>query len=290
MMHLIGKKPRYIFAPDNVVQEQIRAGLSAQGSFSRIGLTELKLYFALKKCRINLFLPALPRHLILLEAQRNAGIYFNNRKEEEQFISEMEAHTPLVEMASLPSIYYDQFSKLNNIRDTYRAGRIMLRHYEPYLFPNNYFDLMANQKITIVTSFAHTVRFQIPKFRKLHEHINVDCNFEVISAPTTNANFVYDGISFFQRLEDLECRIIEAANKFVLIGAGGYGHLIAKRLSLKGFNVMVIGGGIQILFGIIGRRWEQRLDFQQMFNEHWIKPLPEDIPDGSGLVEGGCYW
>jgi len=27
-----------------------------------------------------------------------------------------------------------------------------------------------------------------------------------------------------------------------------------------------------------------------MFNEHWVRPLPEETPQNHIKVEDGCYW
>ena len=51
-----------------------------------------------------------------------------------------------------------------------------------------------------------------------------------------------------------------------------------------------MGGATQILFGIIGRRWEEYPQIRKLMNQHWTRPLPEEIPDSAMSVEGGCYW
>lgn len=289
-MYFFDKPPVYDFMSDAESQSFIKKGLKNGNSFSRIGLTELKLFFSIKRYRINGLFPLFPRKYIVNEGQKNAGIYFINRAEQDQFVHEMETTSTNCNMASLPSIYYNKFSTLVQLNDQFNQRRLKLRHYEPYLFENNYFDFFSNTNVTIVTSFAKTASDQIDRFQNIHKNITTACNFHIVKAPQTNAQYEHDGVTFFQRLDALERQVCSAGNNFVLVGAGGYGHLLAKRLSRKGYVVMVIGGGIQILFGIIGKRWENREDFREMFNEHWTKPHPNDVPKGFNLVENGCYW
>ena len=53
-----------------------------------------------------------------------------------------------------------------------------------------------------------------------------------------------------------------------------------------------MGGATQILFGITGKRWENKYDntVGKLINEHWVRPMASERPKGAEKVEGGCYW
>jgi len=51
-----------------------------------------------------------------------------------------------------------------------------------------------------------------------------------------------------------------------------------------------MGGALQIFFGIMGNRWLNRERVTILQNEHWIRPVNEDMPINSKLCENGCYW
>jgi hypothetical protein len=59
----------------------------------------------------------------------------------------------------------------------------------------------------------------------------------------------------------------------------------------KGFH---IGGVLQMMFGIIGKRWESSTQsngkYLRLFNDHWIRPMNEEKPKYSNLVENDTYW
>lgn len=75
-----------------------------------------------------------------------------------------------------------------------------------------------------------------------------------------------------------------------LIGCGGYGLSLAAHAKRQGKKAVHIGGALQLLFGIMGRRWEG-LDFPTKPRfENWVRPLPEETPGKQERVEGGCYW
>jgi phytoene dehydrogenase-like protein len=75
-----------------------------------------------------------------------------------------------------------------------------------------------------------------------------------------------------------------------IIGAGAYGLPLAAHIKRLGKKAIQLGGATQILFGIRGRRWDRMPFFQGLYNEHWVRPLPEETPLNFQSVEDGCYW
>ena len=66
------------------------------------------------------------------------------------------------------------------------------------------------------------------------------------------------------------------------------GAYIKNKLKRKAVH---IGGTLQILFGIKGKRWEVGYDYDKRFyNEYWIRPSDKYKPPAADKVEGGCYW
>ena len=57
---------------------------------------------------------------------------------------------------------------------------------------------------------------------------------------------------------------------------------------VRGAYGMLLAGATQILFGIMGKRWENTT--RHAVNEYWVRPLEEETPKNAGKVEGGCYW
>jgi hypothetical protein len=58
----------------------------------------------------------------------------------------------------------------------------------------------------------------------------------------------------------------------------------------QGKKAITTCGSTQILFGIKGKRWDDRGYENTLYNEYWVRPLPEKIPEQATKVEGGCYW
>jgi hypothetical protein len=93
-----------------------------------------------------------------------------------------------------------------------------------------------------------------------------------------------------EAVDYMETEVLKTGAKVVLIGCGGLGMILGARLKKKGLICIVMGGALQVLFGIKGRRWAHHGIISEFWNEHWIEARPEEIPPGAMLIEGGCYW
>ena len=94
--------------------------------------------------------------------------------------------------------------------------------------------------------------------------------------------------NWFEALDYMKVEILKHDFDVALIGAGAYGTPLC--LYVKSLNKQAIqtGGATQLLFGIIGKRWEQREYVKKHINKDWIRP--KDKPTGYHTVEKGCYW
>ena len=74
-----------------------------------------------------------------------------------------------------------------------------------------------------------------------------------------------------------------------LIGAGLLGNLLAAAAKESGRVAISLGGHLQILFGVNGPRWRDRVNWRRKyFNDAWIE-LPESAKPGAGESDEN-YW
>jgi hypothetical protein len=86
-------------------------------------------------------------------------------------------------------------------------------------------------------------------------------------------------------------RIDPASFDVALISGGSLGIPIAAAIRGMDRAAMVLGGTLQVLFGVGGRRWWNWPDWQvQYFTPAWISVPPDLVPKGAERVEGGAYW
>ena len=76
-----------------------------------------------------------------------------------------------------------------------------------------------------------------------------------------------------------------------LLGCGTYGLPLVDFIRNKlNKSAIYIGGSLQILFGIKGKRWDSHDEISDFYNENWIRPSIEETPKNYKVLEGGCYW
>lgn len=99
--------------------------------------------------------------------------------------------------------------------------------------------------------------------------------------------------SWKEALDALKLKIWQSDFDVALLGCGAYGmplgHYIKTSMGRKAIH---LGGVLQLLFGILGTRWEQFDWYQQQITPYWIKPLQVDTPEARFEGERGQnpYW
>ncbi len=174
-----------------------------------------------------------------------------------------------------------------------RVKTMPLSELEPFYHEDPWTAGLAGQAVLVVHPFAASIRRQYGKRRQLFPGGAILPEFELKTLPAVAAPGGGSGgfATWFDALERM-CREIERIPFDVaLIGADACGLPLAafvKRIGRKAFH---LGDATQLLFGIRGRRWDDRPFYQRLFNEHWTRPLPGEASAGHAATgEGGAYW
>jgi hypothetical protein len=94
-----------------------------------------------------------------------------------------------------------------------------------------------------------------------------------------------------QLFENIKAQITQRDFDIALIGAGGLGIPLASFVKRMGKIGISLGGHLQVLFGVIGKRWRDREDWQHdYFNEWWIDMPARYKPHASNVSDAGAYW
>lgn len=96
--------------------------------------------------------------------------------------------------------------------------------------------------------------------------------------------------SWFEALESMVNEISKIDFDIAIIGAGAYGLPLAAMIKGMGKKAIHLGGATQMLFGVYGKRWESKKEFQELINPHWVKPSKNETPSSAKNVENACYW
>lgn len=152
-------------------------------------------------------------------------------------------------------------------------------------------QLLSGKNVLVVHPFEETIRFQYSRREKLFEdpHTLPMFNLTTIKAVQSIAKNRPPFASWFEALDWMKNEMSKVDFDIALIGCGAYGMPLAahaKRLGKKGIH---LGGALQVLFGIRGKRWDENA-VSEFYNEHWIRPLESDRPNNYLNVEEGVYW
>lgn len=174
--------------------------------------------------------------------------------------------------------------------------KVNLELLNPYFSDIPWTRALENKKILVVHPFAETIERQYKKRHLLFEN-NLLPEFELktIKAVQSIAGTKTPFKSWFEALDFMKREIDKVDYDICLIGCGAYGFPLAahvKRSGKKGFHV---GGSLQLLFGIKGKRWEnpsynEKYNYSKLINDHWVYPDNTDKPTDANSVEGACYW
>jgi hypothetical protein len=181
------------------------------------------------------------------------------------------------------------------------AIQVSLRSLEPYYVEpeNQWTHFLFGQKVSVVSCFTNTASKQVTKIKDIWGPLgvlpeDVDWQWVQTGHPPSVANgsnewppHVQDSL---EAIDYVVSEVIRQGSRFAIIGCGGIGMPIARRLMDRGVIAIVLGGAIQVLFGIKGSRWENHSVISKFWNEHWVWPSQEETPRKARKVEGGCYW
>ncbi len=174
------------------------------------------------------------------------------------------------------------------------AQQIELRALEPYLSENPWSEALEGLKVLVVHPFNTTIERQYHKNRALiFEDKRVLPKFkslETVKAVQTIAGNKGEFDTWFEALDSMKAAIDSKDYDVAIIGCGAYGFPLAAHVKRMGKKAIHMGGATQILFGIKGKRWDNHTLISPLFNEHWVRPAPEDVPTDANKVENGCYW
>ena len=176
------------------------------------------------------------------------------------------------------------------------AKLINLDALESFKYNNPWTEVLRGKKVLIIHPFAETIEKQYKQRENLFENKDVLPEFELLTLKPpqglADSKFDLPYNSWFEALEDTNKKIDNIDFDIAIIGAGAYGIFLAHHCKALGKKAVHMGGATQLLFGIIGKRWEEEYKgFKEKYiNEYWVRPSENEKPKGLKKVEKGCYW
>lgn len=236
--------------------------------------------------------------------ERNAGIFPSTKSYIDRWVFKMVEtirNCDVLVTGWYKPLEQQEIQLLENLNTN--APRIPLRSLEPYYVEpeKRWTHLLAGQKVAIVNSFAETALQQIQKREEIWP-VETDsllpANVDWIPIVTGYAPSLAEGQaewpsdvhSWDVAVTYVVKKVRESGARIALIGCGGMGMVIGSELKKYGIVSIVLGGAIQVLFGIKGNRWASHSVIQHFWNDAWVYPQKKETPMNPWMIENGCYW
>lgn len=182
--------------------------------------------------------------------------------------------------------------------------KVFLKDLEPFWTEKPWTMALEGKKVLVVHPFANQILDQYQRHRsQLFSNPLVLPNFELETMPAVQSlggeNHGFN--DWFDALQYMKNEIDKHDYDVCLIGCGAYGMSLAAHVKRKGKKAVHLAGALQLLFGIIGNRWENPNygvkewgipvgAYSNLINKYWVRPGKEGRPVNANKVEGACYW
>ena len=157
---------------------------------------------------------------------------------------------------------------------------------------------LFGKKVLIINPFTESFQLQInagfQMYKDPNKKIFLDGQEFVFykSYQTSGSNKIHK--NWIETFE-LMCKDIEKLDfDIALVGCGGYGHPLCDFIFTKmNKSAIYVGGGLQLLFGVMGNRWVNEPFWKELVDKNgskFIRPNANEQILNQTRIENGCYW
>ena len=149
---------------------------------------------------------------------------------------------------------------------------------------------LGDKKVLIISPFVESFRKQIEAGFTIFNNKSLWCKdqqfvfYKCFNATCSNKPHSSWKETLGIMIEEIDKLDFDIA----LVSAGGYGLPLCSFIRGKDKSAIYVGGGLQLMFGVMGKRWENNELFR--LNTSFIYPSEEEVPENKDQIEGGCYF
>ena len=154
---------------------------------------------------------------------------------------------------------------------------------------------LQNKKVLVIHPFEDSIVSQYKKREQLFtgkfEGMLPEFELKTFKALQSMGGEGIEGFgTWFDALYYMQDEIDKIDYDVAIIGCGAYGLPLAAHVKGMGKCAIHMGGTVQLLFGIRGKRWDNAGSmYTDMMTDAWVRPLPSEIPEVMKKLENGCY-
>lgn len=279
---------------NNVIYDRL---LSGETFFAgRIGLFEMAAMRAYEFGNRDKY------EIVMKQIYDCAGFFPFNLSLGDRFLAEMKKALEEVDLLACSNELAENYF-MNRYTKQTTIGTELFTVMEPWRFARPWSSALAGKKVLVVSPFEESIQEQYKRREQLFQGTDILPEFELITYQSlqTTGDLTDDRFAtWFDALEYMYQEIKEIDFDVALLGCGAYGFPLAAKIKAEGKQVIHMGGVLQILFGIMGKRWDGtgpnsqthqiREDIAEYYNEYWTYPKDSEKPSSAGKIEYGPYW
>ena len=227
----------------------------------------------------------------------NAGIYCSKIPDLEKFY--ILSKECLKNSEYLADFQYKKGYERNFIKEKLKLKELNSRVLEPFymvLEEQEPWSLhLYGKKVLIINPFVDSFQKQLQNGFKIFKDKDIfHPKQEFIfyrSYQTSAGNHLHS--SWVETFSIMKEDIRKLDFDIALLGCGGYGLPLCNFIKTElGKSAIYIGGGLQLLFGVKGRRWNNHSIIGKLIEENgkFITPFGDEVMKNNHKIEGGCYW
>ncbi len=268
---------------DEVAQERIYNGLIGEGPFAvgRVGFGETGLMCCAQNeiyynSRVHYYwTPSYIRGVDLYSEHNSLKRYHSIMYDA---MNQMDCLGTYLEMYMCNAV----FETLSNIDNITVFGMYIYNKLSDAEYSNPWTKALEGKKVLVVSPFYKEISIQYEKRNLLWSDGRIpECQIEY-----DPSIWIRDNGGFYNSLNILADRVLNREFDIALLGCGSLGLPIASQIKKTGRKAVVLGSALHLLFGIKGKRWDDR----GIYNEYWIRPGEETKPSNASNIDNACYW
>jgi hypothetical protein len=231
----------------------------------------------------------------------NNGIYCNTFEQIESFGRKYEG---CIEHSTVLAEWGNKISGIHPCEqyfiNKYKMPRVTSRILEPFYCIENglipWSHQLLGKKVLIVNPFVDSMQEQLKNNFKIYKEHDIFLEGQTFvfykSYVTSGFNHIHDN---WTETFQLMCDDISKLDfDIALLGCGGYGLPLSDYIHVTlNKTAIYVGGGLQLLFGVMGKRWENNEMWKRIIAENdtkFIRPSQSEQIKNQNNIEGGCFW
>lgn len=229
-----------------------------------------------------------------------SGVFPPTQETAEKFSERYLQDVPEIDLLGCHQ-YYEKFMPLRK-----DVIKVQLEMLYPFFVERPWTRALKGKNVLVVHPFTESIQEQYKRRNMLFENHDVLPEFNLITLKAVQSigGTCTDYASWFDALKSMEDKISRIEFDICILGCGAYGLPLAAHVKRLGKKAVHLGGGTQLLFGILGKRWMEQyhdtwhyrpgididINYRPLFNAYWINPSVSERPVNAGKVENACYW